>query len=78
VVSRSFPRADFLEGNVDNGPIEKIRKRRSRTFVKVFALHRLSALRAVHPHVLRVRSERQAPAALPEERHVLGVPGLGG
>ncbi len=53
----------FQTNTFDEGPVEKVRQRRSRAFVELRA-HRLGALRAVRPHVLRVRSGRQSPCGL--------------
>ncbi len=49
-----------------------------RAFVGAFAVHKLGALRAVHPHVLRVRSGRQIFCGLVQGKARLGVQGLGG
>ena len=46
------------------GTVLKVRQRRSRAFVGAFGVHKLGALRAVHPHVLRVRSGPQKPCGL--------------
>ncbi len=62
------------------GPVEKacLREGAGRSALCRLRAHKLGALRAVRPHVLRVRSGRQSPCGLARGKARLGVHGLGG